>query len=62
LERKSAKYVFTNSQNDFPQVITYQRINTKKFKVLLSMLQSDGKNAPTVLTFTKVKAKSWQFN
>lgn len=62
LERKGTKYVFINPQNDFPQVITYQRINTKKFKVVLSMLRSDGQFTPTILTFTKVKAKSWQFN
>lgn len=62
MERKGTKYVFINSQNDYPQVITYQRINTKKYKVVMSMLRSDGKNAPTLLTFTEVKAKSWQFN
>lgn len=62
LDRKGSKYVFVNAQNDFPQVITYQRINSKKYKVVLSMLRADGKKKPTVLTFTKVKAKSWQFN
>lgn len=62
LERKGSKYVFVNAQNDFPQAITYQRINLKKYKVVLSMLRADGKKKLTVLTFTKVKAKSWQFN
>jgi len=54
LERKGAKYAFINSQNDFPQMITYQRMNTKKFKVVLSMLRSDGKKSPTVLTFDTI--------
>ncbi|MCX7743062.1 MAG: DUF6265 family protein [Flavobacteriales bacterium] len=62
LERKGSKYVFINPQNDFPQVIIYQKINSKKYKVVLSMLQSNGKNNTSVLTFTKVKAKSWHFN
>ncbi len=62
LDRKGSKYVFINTLNDYPQVIAYQRINAKKYKVVLSMLRPDGKKKPTVLTFTKVKAKSWQFN
>lgn len=62
LDRRGSKYVFVNAQNDFPQVITYHRINSKKYKVILSMLRSDGTKRPTVLSFTKVKAKSWQFN
>ncbi len=60
IEKHGNRFVCTNTANEWPQVIVYERLKSRQMKVSLGDLHSGGKK-DKIYFFTKKKGRSWNF-
>jgi hypothetical protein len=61
LEIRQNRFVFSNRKHDFPQIIMYERLKTRRFKAVISDFSPTG-GREEVYYFNKIGSRSWEFN